>query len=665
MNKALAFLTMTATMTALYLPVAAAEPVLPAQSQAQSQAQAGLAPAPPMGWNSWNRFGCDIDEHLIRETAEAMVSSGLRDAGYEYVNIDDCWMAPARDSAGRLQPDPVRFPGGIKALADHVHGLGLKLGIYSSAGTATCQGLPASLGHEDVDAASFAEWGVDYLKYDNCNNQGVPARERYAAMGAALAKTGRPIVYSICEWGSNDPWLWGNDVGGDLWRTTGDISDNWASVMSLLDQQVGLEAYSGPDGWNDPDMLEVGNGGMSETEYRAHFSLWALLNAPLLAGNDLRTMSGATTRMLTDPDVIAVDQDWGGSQGSKRRDDGTAEVWAKPMSASSGGGVAVVLLNRDSRTQTIAASPAELDLPGARRYAVHDLWANTTVESGGVVRATVPAHGAAMFVVRPSSRSYPPLVTLGVELPKYASLGSPVSARTTLYNDGSVALTRARLGLTAPTGWAVTPAGVREVPRVRPGGQASLNWRLEPDQFVDPGRVDVATTASWSASGAGFQAQLGTSFTVARPVPAGEHFVSDLPWLESQNGWGPVERDTSNGEQAAGDGGPITIAGTAYAKGVGAHAPSVVSVFAGGGCSSVSAYVGVDDEEAGEGSVAFEIWGDGVRLAASPVLTGGQAAVPLRADLTGVDVVELRVLDGGDGVNSDHGDWADARVVCA
>ncbi len=357
---------------------------------------AQLAPTPPMGWNSWNKFGCDIDENLIRETADAMVASGMRDAGYVYVNIDDCWMAKERDAAGRLQPDPVRFPHGIAAVADYVHSKGLKLGIYSSAGTLTCQKFPASLDHEAVDARTFAGWGVDYLKYDNCNNQDRPAVERYRAMADALRATGRPIVYSLCEWGSNEPWTWGKRVGGELWRTTGDIEDSWKSMLSILDKQVGLEKFSGPGGWNDPDMLEVGNGGMTADEYRTHFSLWALLNAPLIAGNDLRSMSTETRDILTNREVIAVDQDWGGSQGVRVRA-GEDEVWVKPMSD---GSKAVVLLNRGASAAEMAASPAEIGFGGDASLTARDLWAHEERPLDGGLSASVPAHGAAMFVVR-------------------------------------------------------------------------------------------------------------------------------------------------------------------------------------------------------------------------------------------------------------------------
>jgi alpha-galactosidase len=367
--------------------------ILPTTLSAQADSQ--LAARPPMGWNSWNKFACDINEKLIRETADAMVKSGMRDAGYIYVNIDDCWMAPQRDANGRLQPDPKRFPHGIKALADYVHSIGMKLGIYSSAGTKTCQGLPASLDHETGDAQSFAEWGIDYLKYDNCNNEGRPALARYTAMRDALAATGRPIVFSLCEWGSNRPWLWGRQVGGSLWRTTGDIEDKWTSVLWILDQQVGLTAFAGPGGWNDPDMLEVGNGGMSEREYKAHFSMWALLNAPLIAGNDIRSMNDTTGAILMNAEVIRVDQDWGGSQGYKLLDDGDGEVWVKPMGD---GSVAVVLLNRGETSQVIGVTRQQLRLPRGS-WRARELWTHTDMPLGDALSAAVPAHGAEMYVI--------------------------------------------------------------------------------------------------------------------------------------------------------------------------------------------------------------------------------------------------------------------------
>jgi alpha-galactosidase len=311
-------------------------------------------------------------------------------------------MATERDVSGRLVPDRTKFPAGMKALADYVHSRGLLFGIYSSAGTRTCAGYPASLDHETTDARTFASWGVDYLKYDNCHDAGRPATARYEAMAKALRATGRPIVLSLCEWGRNSPWDgWGARIGASLWRTTGDIADTWASVLSNLDQQVGVERYSGPNAWNDPDMLEVGNGGMTTAEYRAQFSLWALLNAPLIAGNDVRTMTAATRALLTNREVIAVDQDWAGRQGHRVRDDGATEVWAKTMSD---GSVAVVLLNRGTTARRMAVSPAELGLPSGS-YRARDLWTGADSTSSAPLTTRVGANSAAMFRIWPRASS--------------------------------------------------------------------------------------------------------------------------------------------------------------------------------------------------------------------------------------------------------------------
>lgn len=503
----------------------------------------GLARTPPMGWNSWNKFSCHIDENIVREIADAMVSTGMKDAGYEYVVIDDCWMAPTRDANGNLQPDSRTFPHGIKALADYVHSKGLKFGIYSCNGTRTCQGLPASLGYEEQDARLFASWDVDYLKYDFCYSEKavceidkitvdgvdyeaeapenvieggaaigflskcsgercvsqigegsgsleftsvhvpragcyqltiqyvhrggdvgpravfmsvngkegqrlrlinwtyerdavstleVPVElqeggnrirfynpytsreitiQNYTKMSQALQATGRPIVFSLCEWGTHRPWEWGAPIA-HLWRTTGDIFDKWESVLSILDRQVGLERYAGPGGWNDPDMLEVGNGGMTATEYRAHFSLWCLLNAPLMAGNDLRHMDEETRAILTNKEVIAVNQDPAGVQGSRIRKDGDQEVWAKVLA---NGDRAVILFNRGESDTLMEVSLAELGFgdaggtaasagaagaPGAH-YVARDLWEHRDVafNGEGKLRAVVPGHGVAMFRV--------------------------------------------------------------------------------------------------------------------------------------------------------------------------------------------------------------------------------------------------------------------------
>jgi alpha-galactosidase len=258
-----------------------------------------------MGWNSWNYFACDINATIIMDAADAMVATGLKDLGYEYINIDDCWAVHNRTDDGKLIPDPIKFPEGIKGVADYVHGLGLKLGIYSDAGTNTCQGQPGSLGHEKDDAESFAEWGVDYLKYDNCFNTGASALDRYPAMRDALNATARPIFYSICNWGDEKTPTWAPEVGNS-WRTSADIKDFWLSMKHNFRVNAWYPDAAGPSGWNDPDMLEVGNGWMSDSEYLTHFNLWALIKAPLIIGCDMKAMSKSTFAILSNAEVIAV-----------------------------------------------------------------------------------------------------------------------------------------------------------------------------------------------------------------------------------------------------------------------------------------------------------------------------------------------------------------------
>ncbi|MFI0724435.1 glycoside hydrolase family 27 protein [Streptomyces sp. NPDC021224] len=365
----------------------------------------GLASTPQMGFNDWNAYGCNVSESLIKSTALAMHNNGMQAAGYTYVNIDDCWMTHTRDSSGRLVPDPSKFPDGIKGTADYVHSLGLKLGIYEDAGTATCAGYPGSLGHETTDAASFASWGVDYLKYDNCNNNGVAGQTRYTAMRDALAATGRPILYSLCNWGQENVWTWGAGVGNS-WRTTGDINASYSSMLSIFHSNVGLAAYAGPGHWNDPDMLEVGNGSLTDTEARTEFSLWSEMAAPLIAGTNIASASSSTLSIYTNSRVIAVDQDPLGKQGTLVSSAGGLDVMAKPLS---NGDVSVALFNETGSTATISTTAAAIGKSGASSYTLTDLWSGATSTTSGAVSASVPAHGTVMYrVAGGSSITTPP-----------------------------------------------------------------------------------------------------------------------------------------------------------------------------------------------------------------------------------------------------------------
>lgn len=376
----------------------------------QAAVSGNLAPTPPMGWNTWNTFQTNINEPLLKGMVDAYVSSGMRDAGYRYFVLDDGWMTMERDTNGNLVADPKKFPNGMKAFADYVHSKGLKFGIYNCAGNKTCAGYPGTRGHEYQDARLYASWGVDFLKYDWCNTDSLNAREAYITMSSALKASGRAIVFSLCEWGNHQPWLWAGGVG-ELYRTTGDITANfdkdrnvgtWTalSVMTILDKQVNIGKYNGPNHWNDPDMLEVGNG-MSYNEDKAHFSLWCMLAAPLAAGNDLRKMSSQTRSILTNKEAIAIDQDPLGIAASRVYKADSLEVWIKPLANNE---LAVCFLNRAALPQKVIYNWPEhpvkdlnLDFSNTT-YKLRDVWEKT--DAGNTKKAfkqTITGHSIVML----------------------------------------------------------------------------------------------------------------------------------------------------------------------------------------------------------------------------------------------------------------------------
>jgi alpha-galactosidase len=370
-----------------------------------------LALTPPMGWNTWNTFASRINEDLIKATADEMIRNGMRDAGYVYVVLDDTWSAMERDAGGNLVAHPEKFPSGMKALGDYLHERGFKFGIYNCAGTKTCAGFPGGWGHEFQDARTYASWGVDYLKYDWCYSGDANPKDAYRRMRDGIRAAGRPIVLSICEWGGSKPWEWAGDVG-HLWRTTGDITDcydckqrweqGWKVILDLQYSLVqpadgpdsGLAKYAGPGHWNDPDMLEVGNHGLTIEESRAHFSLWCMLAAPLMAGNDVRDMSEEIQLILTDREAIAIDQDPLGKQGWRYRAETGREIWLKQLS---GGDWAVCLLNSGATTAELS-----IDFPGmwvlGGKFMVRDIWAKAdagTTEQ--VFKKTLASHDVALL----------------------------------------------------------------------------------------------------------------------------------------------------------------------------------------------------------------------------------------------------------------------------
>jgi alpha-galactosidase len=354
----------------------------------------GLAKTPPMGWNSWNKFASRVDDEVVRAIADAMASNGMKEAGYTYINIDDTWEGQ-RDAHGNIMSNK-KFPD-MKALADYVHSKGLKLGIYSSPGPNTCAGYEGSYGHEEQDANTWAAWGIDYLKYDWCGARNLYSDDEmqavYQKMGDAIQASGRAIVYSLCQYGRDEVWTWGLDVGGNLWRTTGDIRDSWESMSKIGFGQDQLASYAAPGHWNDPDMLEIGNGSMTDVEYRTHMTLWSMLAAPLIAGNDLRTMSPTIHDILTNRDVIAIDQDPEGKQARRAWKSGDQEIWARPLV---GEGEAVAVFNHAENEASVEARWSDLGIKAPKR--MRDLWSHTDVPADKIDYSTkVPAHGVVLL----------------------------------------------------------------------------------------------------------------------------------------------------------------------------------------------------------------------------------------------------------------------------
>ncbi|NQU88775.1 MAG: glycoside hydrolase family 27 protein [Mariniphaga sp.] len=375
-----------------------------------------LAPTPPMGWNSWNTFKSDINEQLVMDVADTYERDGYADAGYKYIVIDDCWSLRERDENGYLVADPEKFPSGIKALADYVHSKGLKFGIYGDAGTKTCAGYPGSKDHEMQDAKTFASWGVDYLKYDWCSTRGQDPKVAYKAISDALYATGRPIVLGICEWGTAAPWTWGKEFG-QLWRISGDIAPcfdcivdhgsykDWG-VMKIVYMRKNIRKYSGPDGWNDFDMMEVGNG-MTIEEDRSHFSLWCMFSTALFLGNDIRSAAPETIEILTNEDAIAINQDPLGIQAFKYTDIDSTEVWVKPLDK---GNWAVCFLNRKSGPVNFEFNWADHKIKdpdfeyavdfSKDKFKLFDVWAGKKAgKTNKAVKTQIASHDVLMYIL--------------------------------------------------------------------------------------------------------------------------------------------------------------------------------------------------------------------------------------------------------------------------
>ncbi|HZC72690.1 MAG TPA: NPCBM/NEW2 domain-containing protein [Jatrophihabitans sp.] len=636
-----------------------------------------VAATPPMGWNDWYTFFCNIDEQLVEQTADAIVSSGMRDAGYDYVNLDDCWADHNRDANGNLQADPVKFPHGIKAVADYVHARGLKLGIYEDVGTKTCAGYPGSYGHVQQDADTFASWGVDFVKVDWCNvpfgdfprlTQQQVAIKLYTEYSQALQATGRPMVFSICEWNpALEPWKWAPAIS-NMWRTNGDYGDSWNQILANVDREAPLADFAGPGHWNDPDILQVGLGRTSTDEDRAHFSAWAMLAAPLLAGNDLRSMSAATKAILTNRDVIAIDQDSLGAQATRVSHSASADVFTRRLA---NGDRAVLLLNRGNSPETITTTAKAAGLPNAGAYAVRDLWSHTTTESAGRIVASVPAHSAALYRVAPLSGEvdqYAPLTDVSVD-PQVPAVypgstfhiarpGQTITAAATLRNDGRASISDARLALDVPQGWQLQ-GGAAKKPSLPSDATLTGSWQvtIPADAQPDTYTLDGAATYEWSDGTRSGEARGSGGFQVL-VAPTGTVDVAHIDWLAATNGYGPVLIDHSYW------GTPLAIHGVTYPHGLWTNAVASLTYYLGANCTQFTTDLGLDDSTKGTGTVDYTISVDGQQAFDSGVVTNSTPTVHANVDVSGAQLLQIDVGDAGNGISFDNADIAAPQLTC-
>ncbi|MFG3369609.1 NPCBM/NEW2 domain-containing protein [Streptomyces sp. NPDC048156] len=645
------------------IPASAAplEPRASPPSARSAGASRILADAPPMGWNNWNAFGCDVSADLVKQTADLIVEKGLFDRGYEYVNIDDCWADKSRDADGKLVADTVKFPEGIGTVADYVHARGLKLGLYADAGTATCAGYPGSLGHERTDAATFAAWGVDLLKYDNCHNEGRPAEPRYQAMSEALAASGRDILFSICEWGSSRPWTWAPSMA-PTWRIDGDINNTWHSVRSIARQTMRIgNGWVGP-GFNDPDMLQIGNGGLSPTEERTHFALWSLYGAPLILGNDLRSISDDSLDVVSNKEVIDVDRQFAGHPVREISARFGKYVLARGMDD---GSAVVALYNETDTPAAIRTTAAAAGLPAAAAYHIRDLERHRTRTSTGELAAQVPAHGAVLLRLSPAASARDgvadPTVVLRAPTADgaqefLAGSGLDVTAEITAPN-GRPALRDLSVALRVPKNWKTGDPTTDRLTRLSAGKRRTWTWTLRPGRHAD--RQPLAATVSWkNPDGTAGHRTVGIELVPTPAVPKGTTGVADLPWLHAWAGYASPERNSGI------EGQTLQVAGASYAQGVGSHSESEVAVWLGGRCSKLTTWVGVQDGTNTGGSVIGQVLGDGKVIGESEHKEIGDGAQQLVVDVTGVDYLELHTTVGDDSSYGDRIVWGDARLDC-
>jgi alpha-galactosidase len=653
--------------------------------RAASQSYNGVALTPPMGWNDWYQYRCGVTEDDVLANAKALVSSGLAKLGYQYVNLDDCWMAPQRAADGQLQADPTTFPHGIAWLAAQLHAMGLKLGVYESFGTTTCQGRPGSYGHYQQDAGTFASWGVDYLKFDYC---GVPAgttsaslEADYEQMSQDLVATGRPIVFSeelpVAAGDANpananyQPYVSLSSEISNMWRVAQDETTDFDStVFGHLANDLPLASYAHPGAWNDLDMLLTGTTGYNWTvqQQETQMSIWAEMASPLLASSDLTSMSATTEQILGNKAVIAVDQDPLGKQGQLVAQQGSVDVVAKPLA---NGDAAVLLANTGSAAQQVSTNATTVGLPRAGAYSVSDLWAGTTQETAGTISANVPAESAMLLQVSPLSgpavSRYAPLtaVSASTEVPpaypgsqfEIAQPGQTVAVPASFQNEGREPVTQVALSLTGPSGW-VTGAPVR-APALPTGWEINGAWQVTVPPGTAAGTYTLTAMANyrWGADAAGSNSSQAT-IQVAVP-PTGTPTLDQLSWLSAVNGFSSIGINENH------YGGPLSIHGTVYSHGLWVNSVATLYYYLGGNCTTFTTDLGLDDSDKGAGAVTYQFYADGNEVYDSGVITNSTPTVHASVNVSGAKILELYVGEGNGTINFGNADFGDPQLTCA
>ncbi|HEY1705738.1 MAG TPA: NPCBM/NEW2 domain-containing protein [Trebonia sp.] len=660
--------------------------VTTADGPAAGQSYNGTALTPPMGWNDWYQYRCTVTEDDVLANARALVSSGLAALGYDYVNLDDCWMASTRDASGNLQADPARFPHGIAWLADQLHAMGLKLGVYEGAGTTTCQGLPGSWGYYQQDAGTFASWGVDYVKFDYCGkfphgNTTADLEADYKQMSQDLVATGRPIVYSeelpIAAGDANPAnasYL--TDVAysaqiANLWRVAPDETTDFDStVFGHLTDDLPLAQYAHPGAWNDLDMLLTGTDGYGWTaqQEQTQMSIWAEMASPLIVSADLTSMSAATRQILGNKAVVAVDQDPLGKQAQLVAQQTGVDVVSKPLA---NGDVAVLLANTGSTAQQVSTTAATAGLGRAAAYSVSDLWAGTTRESAGTITATVPAEGSVLLRVSPlrgsSVGTYAPYTNLDVsaDVPAaysgsqfdVAQPGQTISVQASLRNEGREPLRRATLSLTGPSGWHTGPPGPDSI--LPTGRQFGGQWQVTVPPGTAAGTYTLTATARY-LWGTGHRSDDSARTTVQVVVPpTGTPTLDQLSWLSAVNGFDAIGINENH------YGGPLSIHGTVYPHGLWVNSVATIYYYLGGNCTTFTADLGLDDSDKGTGAVDYEFYADGAKVYDSGVVTNSTPTIRASANVSGAKILELYVGEGNGTISYGNADFGSPQLTCA